>query len=280
MRNGNPALLPSRLLDTGFGPHVVSTPARHGDGGRTGVNAPGRMRLMTALALCGLGALWCAPACTADPLGVITTFATRFGASGPEAIAVGSGTSDRRQGQPHRARPPHGRTTAGLYRRRRQWQCRDPGHHRGSDGNLWYLDATGNAVGRITTAGATTLFTSGLSAGRRPHLDRGRSRRQSVVHGEQGEPHRAPQSFDRRRDRVLPGPSRGGRTTRHRRRTRWRAVVTESGVGNIGRITTGGRSLEFAIGGARPGASPPVRTAICGSTDGASPTIMRSHDVR
>ena len=38
----------------------------------------------------------------------------------------------------------------------------------GPDGNVWFADYTNNAVGKITTAGTITEYTTGITAGTNP----------------------------------------------------------------------------------------------------------------
>ena len=46
--------------------------------------------------------------------------------------------------------------------------CQPAGIAAGPDGALWFTEENGNRIGRITTAGAITEYTTGLSAGARP----------------------------------------------------------------------------------------------------------------
>ena len=84
---------------------------------------------------------------------------------------------------------------------------------RGPDGNVWFVEATANRVGRVTPAGTVTAFSAGIDVALRPDEYHGGSRRQSLVHGVQPRSHRAHHA-GRRRDRM-GRPGRRSRAARH-----------------------------------------------------------------
>ena len=96
---------------------------------------------------------------------------------------------------------------------------------KGPDGKLWFTEEGTGRIGKITTGGTITEFSSGaLWVGRaRGHRDR--TRRQPLVHAERRPGRHRTHHAPGRRDGVQRRPDHELAPARHRRRARRRALV-------------------------------------------------------
>ena len=117
----------------------------------------------------------------------------------------------------------------------------------GPDGNLWFAEVNGNAIGRITPLGVVTEFGAGVTARGAPLWHHQGPRRQPLVHRKQRQPDRADHSA-RRRHRVRHGHQPGASPAGIAAGPDGNLWFAESNGNRIGRITPLGVVTEFGAG--------------------------------